>query len=218
MQSLTDISLESKIQGLKPSKAVFIDKDGTLIENVPYNADPNKIKLCEGVLSGIKLLHDADYKLFVITNQSGIARGYFPESALTAVEQRLQELLLIANVPLSGFYYCPHHPEGIVTEYAIDCNCRKPQPGLLKRAAVEHAIDLTRSWFIGDILHDVEAGRAAGCRTVLIDNGNETEWQLSPQRLPHHIATDLHEAARVIVAIDSATQVSRHENQNFFPL
>lgn len=213
-----DIDLKLEVQRLKLSKAVFLDKDGTLVENVPYNVDPDKIKLCEGVLSGIKLLHNAGYKLFVITNQSGIARGYFSESVLPSVEQRLQELLMIANVPLSGFYYCPHHPEGIIANYAIDCNCRKPKPGLLKRAAIDHAIDLTHSWFIGDILHDVEAGRAAGCRTILINNDNETEWQLSPQRLPHHVVENLHQAAQVIVAIDSAIQISHGENQNLISL
>ena len=84
-------------------------------------------------------------------------------------------------------------------EYAIACDCRKPRPGLLRRAALEQELDLPRSWFVGDILHDVEAGRAAGCRTVLIDNGNETEWKLTPQRLPHHVAPDMLGAASIIL-------------------
>lgn len=193
------------------TKAVFLDKDGTLVENVPYNVDPAKVKLCPGALAGLRLLHAAGYKLFVITNQSGVARGYFLESVLPSVEQHLRKLL--ADIPLSGFYYCPHHPEGTVAEYTIDCNCRKPQPGLLQKAAAEHAIDLTQSWFVGDILHDIEAGRAAGCRTLLIDNGNETEWQLSPQRLPHHLVANLQEAAQVILALDSVTQTPV-DNQN----
>lgn len=167
---------------------------------------------------GMQLLHVAGYKLFIITNQSGVARGYFSESAIALVECHLREVLRTANVPISGFYYCPHHPQGEIADYAIDCDCRKPQPGLLKRAATEHAIDLSQSWFIGDILHDVEAGRLANCRTILIDNGNETEWQLSPQRLPHHVVTDLQEAARVILAIDSIEPTSHSQNQNLIPL
>lgn len=186
------------------SKVVFLDKDGTLIENVPYNVDPQRIKLAPGAVSGLQLLHRAGYKLFIITNQSGVARGYFPETALTSLEHHLRSLLESFGVPLNGFYYCPHHPDGVIPAYTMDCNCRKPQPGLFHQAAADYGVDLTQSWFIGDILHDVEAGRSAGCRTILIDNGNETEWQLSVQRLPHHIVTDLHQAAQVILAIDQS--------------
>jgi D-glycero-D-manno-heptose 1,7-bisphosphate phosphatase len=183
-------------------RSIFLDKDGTLVENVPDNVDPDKIQLCSGAIAGLQRLYAAGYELYVITNQSGVAQGLFPEAALTAVEARLRQLLGNAGIALHGFYYCPHHPNGNVSTYAIACDCRKPQPGLIYRAATEHTIDLTQSWFIGDILHDVEAGRVAGCRTILIDNGNETEWQLSPQRLPHHMVRDLDEAARIILAID----------------
>ncbi|MGI0484557.1 D-glycero-alpha-D-manno-heptose-1,7-bisphosphate 7-phosphatase [Pantanalinema rosaneae CENA516] len=184
-------------------KAVFLDKDGTLIQDVPYNVDPEWIRFTPKAAEGLRLLHQAGYPLIVISNQSGVARGYFAETALVAVEQRLQELFAAIAVPLTGFYYCPHHPDGVVQPYAVDCTCRKPQPGLLKRAAHIHQLSLPRSWFIGDILHDVEAGRAVGCRTILLDNGNETEWQLSPRRLPHHVVNNLWEAARVITAIDN---------------
>lgn len=187
-------------------RAVFLDKDGTLIEDVPYNVDPKQIRLTEGALEAVRSLHQAGYHLFIITNQSGIARGYFPESALAAVEQHLRELFQSVGVRLAGFYYCPHHPDGSITHYTTHCDCRKPQPGLLHRAASEHQIDLEQSWFIGDILNDIEAGRRAGCRTILIDNGNETEWQLSPQRLPHHTANNLPEAANVIQAIAPLSQ------------
>lgn len=183
-------------------KAVFLDKDGTLIEDVPYNVDPLKMRLCAGVVEGVQMLAAAGYELFIVTNQSGVARGYFPESALVAVEKHLRQVLGGFGVAISGFYYCPHHPQGIVKEFAIDCDCRKPRPGLLKKAAQENQIDLWQSWFIGDILNDVEAGNLAGCRTILIDNGNETEWQLSRQRLPHHIVKDLTAAAKVITALD----------------
>jgi histidinol-phosphate phosphatase family protein len=184
------------------SQAVFLDKDGTLIEDVPYNVDPERIQLTSGAAEALRSLHKAGYPLIVISNQSGVAHGYFPEAALVTVEERLRHLLTEMGVPLAGFYYCPHHPDGSVPEYAIACNCRKPQPGLLHHAAQVHGVDLRHSWLIGDILNDVEAGRRAGCRTVLVDNGNETEWLLSPQRLPHHFVTDLAEAARIILAVD----------------
>jgi D,D-heptose 1,7-bisphosphate phosphatase len=179
-------------------QAVFLDKDGTLIKDVPYNVDPELIGLTPGAVEGLQGLSAAGYELIVITNQSGVARGYFPESALVAVEERVRQLLAGVGVPLAGFYYCPHHPDGVVQEFATNCYCRKPEPGLLLRAADNHGIDLSQSWFIGDILNDVEAGRRAGCKTVLIDNGNETEWQLSFGRSPHYIVADLAEAALVI--------------------
>lgn len=177
---------------------VFLDKDGTLIEDVPYNVAPDKIRLTNGAAEGLKRLQKAGYRLVVVTNQSGVARGYFPEQALQAVEERLRELLRAHGVVLEGFYYCPHHPQGKVPRYTRDCQCRKPKPGLLLEAANASGTDLSRSWLIGDILHDIEAGRRAGCRTVLLDNGNETEWQLHARRMPHHIVSDLQQAARLI--------------------
>jgi D-glycero-D-manno-heptose 1,7-bisphosphate phosphatase len=182
-------------------RAVFLDKDGTLVEDVPYNVDPGRIRLMPGVVEGLRVLHTAGYRLLVVSNQSGVARGYFTEDALAAVEQRLRELLAEAEVPLTGFYYCPHHPGGVVPAYAFACCCRKPEPGLLIRAASELSLDLGRSWLVGDILDDVEAGRRAGCRTVLIDNGHETEWRFSPSRLPQYRAADLAEAATLITGV-----------------
>jgi D,D-heptose 1,7-bisphosphate phosphatase len=178
--------------------AIFLDKDGTLIEDVPYNVDPGLIRLAAGADEGLARLRACGFRLIVISNQSGVARGYFGEEAIGAVRERIHELLDQVGVGLDGFYYCPHHPDGIVPEYSVACDCRKPQPGMILAAAREHAIDLGRSWFIGDILDDVEAGRRAGCWTALIDNGNETEWERSPLRWPDIMARDLAEVARLI--------------------
>jgi D-glycero-D-manno-heptose 1,7-bisphosphate phosphatase len=180
--------------------AVFLDKDGTLVEDVPYNVDPDSMQLTAGAAEGLRLLHRAGYRLFVVSNQSGVARGYFREQALVGVAGRLRTLLGQLDVPLAGFFYCPHHPEGSVAAYALACSCRKPGAELLLRAAREHDVDLGRSWMIGDILDDVEAGRRAGCRTVLLDNGHETEWLDGPRRRPDFLAPDLAAAARIIVA------------------
>jgi D,D-heptose 1,7-bisphosphate phosphatase len=151
------------------------------------------------------------YELFVVSNQAGVARGLFTEASLQPVQRRLGELLAQYGVTLQGFYYCPHSPDGAISRYAIDCSCRKPMPGMLQRAADEHGIDLPRSWMIGDILHDVEAGRRAGCNTVLIDNGNETEWEMGPQRTPHLTAANLYAAARMIAATDHALHFPTQE-------
>ncbi len=184
-------------------KAVFLDKDGTLIENLPYNINPEKIRLMPGTLTGLKLLVELGYQLFVVTNQAGIAFGRFPETAIPPLAIHLRDLLAQARIPLKDFYYCPHHPEGIIPTYAVTCNCRKPHPGMILRAAHDYELDLKNSWVIGDILHDIEAGRKAGCHTILLDNGHETEWQLSLPRLPHHLATDLDQAARIIATLVS---------------
>jgi histidinol-phosphate phosphatase family protein len=180
--------------------AVFFDKDGTLVEDVPYNVDPQKIQLAPGALPAARVLHDAGFRLVVVSNQSGVARGYFAESALAAVEERLRALLAEAGVPLAGFYCCPHHPQGVVAAYACVCACRKPAPGLILRAAQELGIDPQRSWLVGDLLDDVEAGGRAGCRTILLDNGHETQWLAGPLRQPDYKAADLPEAARLILA------------------
>ena len=184
------------------ARAVFLDKDGTLIDDVPYNVDPAKIRLAAGAAEGVRRLHAAGYALFVVSNQSGVARGLFPESALGAVEARLRGLVDESGAELDGFSYCPHHPEGVVPPYARACDCRKPAPGMILRLAREMDVDLARSWMVGDILDDVEAGRRAGCRTVLIDNGNETEWADAPGRRPHLTAANLADAAGQILAAD----------------
>ncbi len=181
-------------------RAIFLDKDGTLVENIPYNVNPALIELTWQAGQGLQLLKQMGYALFVVTNQPGVAKGLFTEAALDSVQHRLAERLAQYGVTLDGFYYCPHSLDGVISRYAIACTCRKPMPGMLYRAAHEHGIDLSRSWMIGDILNDVEAGRRAGCKSVLIDNGNETEWHLSPQRTPHLRAPNLYAAAAMIAA------------------
>ncbi len=198
------------------TRAVFLDKDGTLIDNVPYNADPARIRLTRGAGPALRQLQRLGFRLLVVSNQSGIARGLIDESAMAGVRERIDQLLLQHEVSLDGFYYCPHGPQAAAEEGTCDtntasqdselrlarsafaCDCRKPAPGMLLRAALDYGLTLPQCWMVGDILDDVEAGRRAGCRTVLIDNGNETEWIDSPLRRPHWRAQDLPEAARQI--------------------
>lgn len=181
-------------------RAIFLDKDGTLIEDVPYNCDVRLIHLMPHVREGLRRLHAAGYALIVVSNQPGLAHGLFSTEALGRVEAKIRDLLEAECVRLDGFYYCPHHPEGRVPAYAKACDCRKPSPGLLMQAAIDCAVNLTVSWMIGDILHDVEAGHRAGCRTILIDNGHETEWHLGAHRWPHYVARDLDSAADIVLA------------------
>jgi D-glycero-D-manno-heptose 1,7-bisphosphate phosphatase len=171
-------------------KAVFVDKDGTLVVDVPYNVDPARVALAPGAQDAVRKLAASGYRVIVVSNQPGAALGLFSEDDLSLVEERLRLLL----PKLDGFYYCPHAPEA-------GCECRKPSPGLLERAAREQGVELSQSWMIGDILDDVEAGRRAGCRTILVDVGNETQWLVSDERSPHHIAGGLAEAADIIAGM-----------------
>jgi D,D-heptose 1,7-bisphosphate phosphatase len=181
-------------------KAIFLDKDGTLVEDLPYNVEPRRITLAGGAGPALRLLSRLDYRFYVVSNQDGVARGRFGEEAVHTVRDRLTDLLFRENLSLDGFYFCPHHPDGTVPRYAMVCECRKPLPGMLIKAAQENDIDLSESWMVGDILHDVEAGNRAGCRTLLIDNGNETEWRLGPGRIPTRMAPDLYAAAVLIAS------------------
>lgn len=192
---------------MRGARFAFLDKDGTLVENVPYNVEPGRITLAPGA-AALTMLRDAGFRFAVISNQSGVALGRFPESALDAVEECLCRLLDGIGIPLEDFLYCPHHPEGVRAGYAQQCSCRKPEPGLLLVAEESLGADLGRSWMIGDTLDDIEAGHRAGCRTALIDNGGETEWVLTPERRPDVTARDLAEATRRILAVEAAEPVA----------
>jgi len=185
---------------MRTNKAVFLDKDGTLLRDVPYNTDPAKMELLEGVASGLQQLAAEGYLLFVVTNQAGVAKGYFAEQALSVVESKLQEMVAQKGARITEFYYCPHHPEGSVYPYATVCDCRKPSPGMLLKAAAVHDICLDRSWMVGDILDDVEAGNRAGCKTVLIDPLRRGQTQdVEPARRPTHVAQNFRDATTLII-------------------
>lgn len=174
--------------------AIFLDKDGTLLKDVPYNVDPARMVFAPGARTGLARLGQLGLPIYVISNQPGVALGRFTDDQLAPMVSQLHRMFAHAGAELGGFYYCPHHPQGTISAHAISCDCRKPAPGLLLRAATEHGITLEASWFVGDILDDVEAGLRAGCNTVLIDNGNETQWEINERRVPHRIVSDLDEA------------------------
>lgn len=189
-------------------RAVFIDKDGTLIEDIPYNVDPSKIRLYPEVGEALNFMARHGFELIVVSNQSGVAKGYFKEIALQDVESTLRSMFAEQGIRLAGFYYCPHDPEGEVEAYSIECGCRKPNPGLIFKAAGELDIKLHESWMIGDILNDVEAGNRAGCRTILVNRRHETEWFMNERRKPDCIVENMLEAAELVV---NGKQADRRE-------
>jgi len=182
------------------SPAVFFDKDGTLVHDVPYNVDPGKTVFRDDAFAAMRELSAHGWKLFIISNQAGIAEGRFRPDEFEALIRAIRAVLAKNGIALDGFYYCPHHPCAPVAAYRLACRCRKPGDGMLRRAAREHALDLGRSWMVGDILNDMEAGRRAGCRTILLDVGNETQWRLPPERTPDHRAGTLGDAADLILS------------------
>lgn len=183
---------------MQSKKAVFLDKDGTLIPDIPFNVSIDLITLSAHAVKGLRVLQQMGYIFVVVTNQPGIAKGYFSHLDVMAVGQKLKSLLHTEQIKLSGYYYCPHAPVWYKSWLGLGCACRKPRSGLLKQAAKELDIDLSCSWMIGDILNDIEAGNAAGCRTILINNGNETEWEMTTERTPDMIVANINSAAAFI--------------------
>ncbi|GHG13199.1 D-glycero-alpha-D-manno-heptose-1,7-bisphosphate 7-phosphatase [Streptomyces filamentosus] len=147
---------------------MFLDRDGTLTEPRHYPSRPGDLVLQPGIGAPLRALQHAGWALVVVTNQSGVARGFFTESSLDAMHERLAELLAAQKVRLDGIYACPHHPEGTVPEYRRTCECRKPAPGMLYQAAHNLGLDCSRSWTVGDSPCDIAAGQAAGTRTALV--------------------------------------------------
>lgn len=178
------------------NKAVFVDRDGTINEDVHYLNDPEKFDVYSGVGDGIKKLKENGFKIIIITNQSGIGRGFFTEHQLLRIHERMIAEFLNFDVTLDGIYYCPHHPDD-------HCNCRKPNTGLFEKAIQEHNIDITKSYMIGDKMLDIEAGKNIGVKTALIPEPHSREEFLSQkQELEYHpdyIADDFLDAVEWIL-------------------
>jgi D-glycero-D-manno-heptose 1,7-bisphosphate phosphatase len=151
--------------------ALFLDRDGTIIEEAEYLASPEQVRLIPGAAEAIARLNALGIPVVVVTNQSGVARGYFSEAQVAEVHAHLDWLLAKSSAHIDRYYVCPHHPREGVSAYRRDCDCRKPQPGLLLRAAAEMHLELGKSCVIGDKLTDLDAGARAGCRTILVRTG-----------------------------------------------
>ncbi len=174
------------------SRAVFMDRDGTINEEVGYLSRMDQLKIFPRAPEAIRLVNASGMKVVVTSNQSGIARGYITEEFVRGVHDRINELLQAEGARIDGFYFCPHHPVYGSGIYKQDCECRKPKPGLLLQAAVEMNIDLARSYIIGDMLKDIEAGKKAGVRGILVKTGYGEN--IVRTDMPAYIAEDILEA------------------------
>jgi D-glycero-D-manno-heptose 1,7-bisphosphate phosphatase len=182
--------------------AVFLDRDGTLIHARHYPTRAEELVLYDGIATELAVLKRHGFKLVMITNQGGLAYGYFTASDLAGMHDHLQTRLGAVGAEFDAIFHCPHHPRGRIPELAIACDCRKPKPGMLLSAAHKLDLDLNRSWMVGDILDDVEAGNRAGCRTILVDLGTESPPR-TPARTPSYIACNSVHALRIIQFLET---------------
>jgi D-glycero-D-manno-heptose 1,7-bisphosphate phosphatase len=179
-------------------RAVFIDRDGTILELVPYLRRPEEVRLIAGAPDALRVLGENGWLRILVTNQSGIARGMFRMEDVEAVHDRMLELLRADGGDLDAIEVCPHHPD-----HSGPCSCRKPAPGMIQRAAERLDIDLTHSWVIGDRFEDLEAGRVLGARGILVLTGyGQTQALEAPSsawlRFPH-LAKNFPDACRILL-------------------
>ena len=193
---------ESKIQNPKSAAAIFIDRDGTINEDLGYISTPEDLIVYPWVAEAVRLINEAGLKAIVVTNQSGIARGSCTEDDLRRIHDRMTSELWREGARIDAVYYCPHHPDYGDERYRRECQCRKPQPGMLRAAAREHDIDLGRSWVIGDKASDINLASAAGARGALVLTGYGGETLAYPDRWPCEpelVADNLLDAVRRIL-------------------
>lgn len=194
-------------------RAVFMDRDGTLSEEVGYVNHPSRFRLFPYAASAIKHLNDSGWLAIVITNQAGVARGYFSEDMIQTIHAAMARELENSGARLDAVYYCAHHPTVGEPPYRLDCDCRKPKPGLISRAANEFDIDLEGSWMVGDRYGDVELARNAGVNSAFVLSGyGRGEWE--HQRAgwiekPDLVAKDLLEAVKAIVSRKAETSADK---------
>lgn len=181
------------------TKAAFIDRDGVINEERNYVHRIEDFVLLPGVVEGLKLLHNEGYRLIMVTNQAGIARGYYSQAAMERLHDHLAAELAKRGVMFDAIYFCPHHPQGSVAGLAVECNCRKPAPGMLLQATKDFDLDLAASVLIGDKLSDVMAGKNAGVgRTVVVESGHRVDSEA-------YAVADL-SAANLLAAAHALTQ------------
>jgi D-glycero-D-manno-heptose 1,7-bisphosphate phosphatase len=181
------------------NKAVFLDRDGTIIEDVGYLSSPEQIKFIPGSIDAIKSLNQSGYKVIVISNQSGVARGHFSEDMLQTVDKVVHRGLLHGGAHVDAHYYCPHHPQHGVYPYKQECDCRKPNTGLVKQAAKKFDIDLKSSFMIGDKATDIELGKRSGVKTAMVRTGYGVK-ELEKAKDPDKIAENLAEAVKWVLS------------------
>jgi len=187
------------VMGIK-NRAVFLDRDGTIIEDTGYIDSPARITFIPGAIAAIRKLQEHGFKIIIISNQAGIARGLFSEDKLQTVDKVIHRQVLNGGAHIDASYYCPHHPEHGVYPFQQECNCRKPHPGLIHKAEKELSIDLAQSFMIGDKATDIETGQRAKVKSIQVLTGRGREEQAQLKNPPDFTAADLSAAADWILS------------------
>jgi len=180
------------------NKAVFMDRDDTLIKDPGYINDPDQVQLLAGTSEALIELKQMGYKRVIVTNQSAVARGIVSEQVLKQIHKRLQKLLVHEGAGIEKIYYCPYHPDGVIEKYRKESDNRKPNPGMILAAAREMDIDLNRSWVIGNSYRDIVAGQRAGCKTILINSSIDQTYRKPTDPVPDKQAVNMKEAVNII--------------------
>ena len=185
------------------NRAVFLDRDGTVTEEVGYLKDISLLRLIPNAGTAIRTLNESGFKVILVTNQSGVARGFFPEALVHEAHEQLKNMLQLEGAHLDGIYHCPHHPTAGTSRYTMMCDCRKPSIGLIERAARDLSLDVKRSYVVGDKWSDVELGHRAGAFSVLVMSGYAADdpGNIRPPEVrdPAFTARDIFEAAAWII-------------------
>jgi D-glycero-D-manno-heptose 1,7-bisphosphate phosphatase len=194
------------------NRAVFLDRDGVITQEPPHYAhELSQLELIPKSADAIRLLNENGFVVIVASNQAGIAHGYYREEDAILFHQAMKENLAKEGAYIDAIYYCPHQPEAKIERYRVDCDCRKPKPGMLTRAEKELNIDLKQSFIVGDKLSDIEAGKRAGCKTIMVRTGQGVEELKSNEIDCDYVANDLYDAVQHILYLSHKLVNGPHE-------
>jgi len=190
------------------SKAIFLDRDDTLIHDSGYINHPSQVELIPYTAQALVEFKNLGYKLVVVSNQSAVARGIVTEEVLAQIHEKLKTLLAKENAYLDAIYYCPYHPQGVIEKYRRESDCRKPNPGMLLKAAKDLDIDLNNSWMIGDRPKDIAAGKKADCKTILLESISHTHLNNTETQKSDYKAVNMKEAVNIIKQYQRSNQTT----------
>lgn len=197
------------------NKAVFLDRDGVITEDPPHYAHRvDQVRIIPKSGEAIRLLNEMCYQVIVVSNQSGVAKGYYQECDIELFNEEVKRQLAFWGAHIDAIYYCPHHPDAEIEKYRLTCNCRKPKPGMILHAANEHNIDLQKSYVVGDKWSDIEAGKNAGSQVILVLTGHGTEEASKMKDCNGLLAADLYEAVNKYIIGKNSIYVNASENKN----
>jgi len=189
------------------NKACFLDRDGVLIEEVNYLSSPDQVNVLPETIKALQLLKNNNYKIIVITNQAGVARGFFTEDSISKVHSEIDRQLKKYKLQVDHYYYCPHHPDGSVKKYAINCNCRKPMPGMILQAVKDYNLNLNNSFLVGDKMSDLLAAENSGCQGILVETGYGKEHKKEAVTRGFSVFSNIEQVVRFLLDKEKSSRI-----------